>query len=228
MQEKCYFNKKVVDNFKASLVEDATFTPYEEYPILKSKFISTEIPKKIIPFDKSKEIKISDRKDYYVCFYCADETFNKTYTYPKKYLKYLGTFGGIITQDWSIHEDLPIIKQKENMNKNLEVAYYYGNNGLKIIPNIRVGTDKIKEEYYKAIPKHSTIAIGTYGFIKSVKEQKNFDAFIEDVIHYLEPRDIIVYGAMPKRVFNKYIKYGVRFHQYDPYVTTKFGDSHGK
>ena len=189
---KDYFNKKVVDNFKASLVEDATFTPNEEYPILKSEFISDEIPKKIIPFDKSKEVK--NRKDYYVCFYCADETFNKTYTYPKKYLKYLSTFAGVITQDWSIHEDLPIIKQKENMNKNLEVAYYYGNNG----------------------------------FIKSVKEQENFDAFIEDVIHYLEPRDIIVYGAMPKRVFNKYIKYGVRFHQYDPYVTTKFGDSHGK
>lgn len=226
--KKNYLNKQVKDNFHAFLVKEATFTPNEEYPILKREFISNEIPKKIIPFDKSKEIKMKDRKNYYVCFYCADETFNKTYTYPKKYLNYLSTFAGVITQDWSIHEDLPIIKQKENMNKNLEIAYYYGSNGLSIIPNIRVGTDRIKEEYYKTIPKHSTIAIGTYGFIKSIKEQENFDAFIEDIIHYLEPHDIIVYGAMPKRVFDKYIKYGIRFHQYDPYITTKLGDNHDK
>lgn len=186
------------------------------------------MPKKIISFDKSKEIKMSERKDYYVCFYCADETFNKTYTYPKKYLNYLSTFGGVITQDWSIHEDMPIIKQKSNMNKNLETAYYYGSNGLKIIPNIRPGADKIKEDYYKAYPKNSFISIGTYGFIKSIEEQENFDAFIEDIIYYLEPHDIIVYGAMPKRVFNKYIKYGIKFHQYDPYITTEMEKHHGK
>ncbi len=167
MTKSEYFNKKVADNFRASLIRNAKFTPEEEYPILERSFISTELPTKIIPFDKSREIK--NRKDYYVCFYCADETFNKIYTYPKKYLRYLSTFAGIITPDWSIHEDLPIIKQKENMNKNLEIAYYYGNNGIKIIPNIRAGTDKIKEEYYKAFPKYSIIAIGTYGFIKTIE-----------------------------------------------------------
>ena len=219
-----YLNKKVPDNFKASLVEGASFTAVEEYPILESSFISNEMPKKIIPFDKSREIK--NRKDYFVCFYCADETFNRIYAYPKKYLNYLKSFAGVITPDWSIHEDLPIIKQKENMNKNLEMAYYYGNNGIKIIPNIRVGTDRLKEEYYSALPKNTTVAIGTYGFIKTIDEQENCDAFIEDVIYYLSPRAIIVYGAMPKRTFQKYVKYGVRFYQYDPYMTTKMEKYH--
>ncbi len=226
MAKDIYFNKKVTDNFKASLVKGAKFTTEEEYPILDNTFISDELPKKIIPFDKSGEVK--NRKEYYVCFYCADESFNRIYIYPKKFLKYLSTFAGVITPDWSIHEDLPIIKQKENMNKNLEIAYYYGSNGIKIIPNVRAGTDKIKEEYYSAFPKYSAVAIGTYGFIKTIEEQENFDACIEDIIFYLEPRDIIVYGAMPKRVFDKYVKHGVRFHQYDPYITTKLGGRHGK
>ena len=226
MAKETYFNKKVTDNFKASLIKGAEFTAEEEYPILSSAFISSELPKNIIPFDKSKEVK--NRKDYYVCFYCADETFNRIYTYPVKYLRYLSTFAGVITPDWSIHEDLPIIKQKENMNKNLEIAYYYGSNGIRIIPNIRTGTDRIKEEYYKAIPKHSTIAIGTYGFIKTIEEHENFDAYIEDIVYYLAPRDVVVYGATPKRVFDKYIKYGIKFHQYDPYITTKLGGHHGE
>lgn len=226
MAKDTYFYRRVPDNFKALLVEGANYTSKEEYPIINREFISDELPKKIIPFDKSKEVK--NRKDYYVCFYCADESFNKVYIHPKRYLKYLSGFAGVITPDWSIHEDLPIIKQKENMNKNLEIAYYYGNNGIKIIPNIRVGADRIKEEYYDAIPKYSTVAIGTYGFIKTIEEQDIFDACIEDIIYYLKPQDVVVYGAMPKRVFGKYMKYGVRFHQYDPYITTKFGSRHGK
>jgi len=225
MQKSNYFDKQVKDNFKAELVENAYFTSEEEYPILREEFISKEIPKKIIPFDKSKEVK--NRKDYYVCFYCADETFNKIYNYPKRYLKFLSTFAGVITPDWSIHEDLPIIKQKENMNKNLEFAYFLGNNGIPIIPNIRCGGNKVKEEYYKAIPKNIKIAVGTYGFIKSIKEQENFDAFIEEIIYYLDPCDIIVYGAMPKRVFNKYIKYGINFHHYEPYISNKLGGKNG-
>ena len=59
---KDYFNKKVVDNFKASLVEDATFTPNEEYPILKSEFISDEIPKKIIMFVSIVQMKLLIRR----------------------------------------------------------------------------------------------------------------------------------------------------------------------
>lgn len=221
-----YFEKEVKDNFHANLVKNASFTKKEEYPIIKREFISTEIPKKIIPFDKSKEVK--NRKDYYVCFYCLDEKFNKTYSYPKKYLEYLSTFAGVITQDWSVYEDMPIIKQKENMNKNLEMAYYYGCNGLNIIPNIRPGADCTKEEYYSAFPSNTIVSIGTYGFIKSIKEQDNYDAFVEDLIYYLSPSDIIVYGSLPDRVFKKYISYGIRFHQFNSYLANKLGGIYDK
>ena len=51
-------NKKVPDSFQAYLVEGASFTKKEEYPILKEDMISKSIPMDIMPFNKCYSHKI--------------------------------------------------------------------------------------------------------------------------------------------------------------------------
>lgn len=211
---------------KTFLTKDAEFTDIEEYPILKEEFISKAVPYKIIPFDKS--LKVKNRKDYYVCFYCNDDSFKNIYNYPYKYLNYLKTFAGVITPDFSPYGDIKIIKQKTNINKNLELGYFYGNNNIKIIPNIRYGVQETMEEFYKAIPKGTLVSIGTYGFIKTLYEQNNYIDFLERLIDNLHPSGIIVYGSMPERVFKRFKKYGINFYQYNAYITDKLGGNNEK
>lgn len=109
---------KIEDSFHAYLVQGAMFTPVEEYPILEKSMISKELPKTIIPFEAISRYK-GNRKDVYVCTCERDKVFECIRRNPLKYIGLFKQFGGIIGLDFSIHSDMPIVKQKSQMYDNL-------------------------------------------------------------------------------------------------------------
>ena len=204
--------KKVKDNFHAFLIEGAELTSVEGYPLLEKWMVPSEPPKKIIPFNKIKGIK--DIENYYICTYCRDEDFMKIYRNPKQYLKLFSKAAGLIGFDLSVHEDMPPVKQKEQMNHNLELSFYYGIRNIKLIPNIRPGSDSVNFEYYKAFPKGTMVSIGTYGFFKSKEEKLNHKKCIEEIVDVLKPSGIIVYGSFDDNVFEKCINNNIPLYIY--------------
>ena len=62
-----------------------------------------------------------------------------------------------------------MIMQKSQIYDNLSLTYFYGTNGIPVIPNIRCGDDDLLPEFLEAIPKKSMIAIGTHGFCKEMR-----------------------------------------------------------
>lgn len=209
-------NKMVEDSFQAYLVEGANFTKNEEYPILEKDIIPTVPPNKIMPFDKALNYK-GDLSDIYVCTYARDCTFERVRKNPNKYISFFKRCAGIIGFDFSVHSDMPIIKQKSQMNDNLSLSYYFGKKGIKVIPNIRYGVEELSDEFLSAIPKHSLIAIGTHGFIKETYQKAEWFCFIERVISSLEPTGIVVYGRLNGKLFDGLFD-RCRFFCYEPWI----------
>ena len=87
------------------------------------------------------------------------------------------------------------------MNDNLSLTYYYGNNGIPVIPNLRCGIDELCHEFFTAIPKNTIVAVGTHGFIKTKQEKYEWYDFLEMVIAELEPSSIVVYGTLNGEMF---------------------------
>ena len=195
-------NRKVSDSFQAYLVDGANFTGNEEYPIIPADFISKDIPKDIMPFDKAINYR-GDLSKTYICFYAPDNSFERIRKNPKKYLKFFKRTAGIIGFDYSIHTDMQIIKQKSQINDNLSLTYYYGRNGIPVIPNIRCGIYDLLPEFETAIPKGSNIAIGTHGFIKEMREKYEWYCFIDKIIRDIKPANIIVYGTLSSQMFDE-------------------------
>lgn len=209
-------NNIVEDSFQAFLVEGANFTKEEEYPILERWMIPEIPPKKIMPFDKALNYQ-GDLIDVYVCTYARDCSFERVRRNPNKYLNLFRRCGGIIGFDFSVHSDMPIVKQKSQMNDNLSLSYYFGNNGVKVIPNIRYGKDELADEFLSAIPKHTLIAIGTHGFIKEIPQKAEWYCFLEKIIKELEPKGIIVYGKLSGKIFEEF-ESKCSFHSYEPWI----------
>lgn len=125
--------RQVPDAFQSFLVQGAHFTPAEEYPIITADMIASVVPKKIMPFDKA----ISYRgilKDTFISFYSPDRTFERVRRNPKQYVRFFKRTAGIIGFDFSVHSDMPIIKQKSQMNDNLSLTYYFGQQAIAIQP----------------------------------------------------------------------------------------------
>lgn len=185
----------------AYLVEGAKFTRTEEYPILEKEMITEDIPKKIITFKESKSIK--DLSEYYICFYEPDAEFERVIRFPHLYVDKFKKCAGIIGPDCSPFEDMMIYKQKHQMGLNLEVTYYYGKQGIKIIPNIRLGVDELNDEYLECFPKGTLIAIGTHGFIKYRFQKYNMYLYLLKIIERLNPSGIIIYGTLNGEIFDE-------------------------
>ncbi len=196
-------NSVVADSFQAFLVKGAHFTSNEEYPIIPSKMISIKNPQKIMPFNKALNFR-GDLKDTFICTYSPDKTFERLRRNPADYINFFKRTAGLIGFDFSIHTDMPLIKQKSQIFDNLALTYYYGNNAIPIIPNLRCGVDELMPEFFEAIPKHSKVAIGTHGFIKETQEKLEWYYFIDRIMTSLEPTDIIVYGTLHSNIFDDF------------------------
>lgn len=210
-------------------MEDANFTENEEYPIIESWMIPDTPPKKIMPFDKALNYQ-GDLSEIYICTYSADRTFERIRRNPKRYLSFFKKSAGLIGFDYSIHSDMPIVKQKAQMNDNLSLSYYFGKQGNKLIPNIRYGNDESADEFLSAIPKHKLIAIGTHGFIKEKYKKAEWYCFLEKIIDTLEPLGIVVYGNLNGSLFKDF-EQKCKFYYYEPWIYSdrkkREGDSNG-
>lgn len=155
----------VSDSFQAFLVEGATLTKSEEYPIIPADFVNKEVPKDIMPFEKAITYQ-GDLSNTFICFFAPDKSFERVRRNPARYLNFFKRTAGIIGFDFSIHTDMPIIKQKAQINDNLSLTYFFGKHGIPVIPNARCGVDELLPEFLEALPKGCIIAVGTHGFIK--------------------------------------------------------------
>lgn len=195
--------KAVEDSFQAFLVNEAHFTGVEEYPIIPRDMISRHTPKKIIPFSKAINYQ-GNLEDTFICTYSPDKTFERIKRAPVRYVNFFRRTAGLIGFDFSVHSNMPVVKQKGIMFDNLALTYYYGSRGIPIIPNLRCGIDELFPEFAEAIPKKSLVAIGTHGFCDTVREQCEWYCFIERVISLLQPSEIVVYGSLRGKIFDDF------------------------
>lgn len=206
----------VPDSFQAFLVSEACFTEGEEYPIIPRCFVPVEVPKRIMPFEKAINYQ-GDLTEVYICTYSPDSSFERIRRNPRKYISFFERTEGLIGFDYSIHTDMPLIKQKSQINDNLSLSYFFGANGNKLIPNVRCGVDELLPEFLEAIPKKTLIAVGTHGFIKYKYEKYEWYCFLETVIKTLEPSGIIVYGSLQGKLFDD-LKKETPFYCYEPWI----------
>ncbi|MEG1222816.1 MAG: DUF4417 domain-containing protein [Bacilli bacterium] len=207
---------KVEDSFQAFLVEGASFTKVEEYPIIENWMIPKNPPIKVMPFFKAITCR-DDLSEYFIYFYSPDKVFERIRKSPKKYLPFFKRCKGILGFDYSIHTDMPLAKQKSQINDNLSLSYYYAKNGVLLIPNVRGGSDCINEDYLDAFPMHSYLALGVHGFIKMKYQKHEWRVCISTLIKRLEPKGFIVIGHLPLEIIDEY-KDAVEFYLFDSFM----------
>ena len=209
-------NGVVEDSFQAFLVEGANFTKEEEYPIIREDMVPKCPPTKVMPFSKAITFQ-GDLSDYFIYFYSPDGTFERVRRNPKKYLHFFKRCKGIIGFDFSVHTDMPIVKQKAQLNDNLSLSFYFGNNGVPLYPNARGGSDCLNKEYLNAFPKHTYIALGVHGFIKLKEQKHEWRLWIATLIENLEPLGFIVVGHLPQDIIDEY-RGKTEFYLFDSFI----------
>lgn len=197
------------DVFNAFLVIFATYCGVFEFPCIRPIH---EIPNRMIAF--SKAISCKDHNQW-VHFYEDDCQFERIWREPKRYLKILKKYNGVILPDFSVYRDMPFVMQLWNIYRSRAIGCWLQDNGVKVIANVRFGDKRTYRCTCDGVSKRCVIAVGTHGLMKNAEDRKFFTAGIEVVVRILQPTAIVVYGTAPESVFGKYIKQGIRIVQFD-------------
>lgn len=211
----------VDEGFRVSLVETAFFDGKFEIPHIDAPK-DIIIPEGMVPF--SLRERSQDKNDF-VCFYEHDINFREILTNTEEYVDDLKRFPGIITPDCSLYIDAPLCVQIADIYLNRAVGYYLSQQGLYVVPNIRWGDERTyKSDFlgekvaFQGVDKHSIVSIGTYGQIKSAESKRYFREGLEEMLKELEPEVVLVYGAMPDKIFGGLLD-KARFIQYPDWTS---------
>ncbi|MCD7727285.1 MAG: DUF4417 domain-containing protein [Ruminococcus sp.] len=197
------------DVFNAFLVKNATYDGNLEIPCIKPEY---QIPNKLIAF--SKALRSSDTNAW-VHFYEDDVKFERIWKNPSKYLPVLKKFKGVISPDFSVYRDMPLVMQQWNIYRDRALGHWLQENSVSVIPNVRVGDSRTYDTACCGIAKHSTIAVGSHGCIKLLSERSYFQNGLRAIVSKLEPTTIVVYGTAPDYIFSEYIAAGINIIQFD-------------
>ena len=198
-------NKIIIDDgFNSEFVETAIFDGILEVPCLE-KPRNIIIPEAIIPFSKRNQ---SANHQAFLAFYEYDVCFSDILRNPEKYASEIQTFAGMVTLDCSLYIDSPLLVQMANVYRSRAIGHYYQNLGNYVIPNVRWGDERsyttcvLPEKFaFLGLPKHSIYSIGTYGACQSKEERFHLREGLISMLDELQPEVVLVYGAMPKSVF---------------------------
>jgi hypothetical protein len=203
------------DVYLAYLINGARRTRTDEFPIIEEWMVSKEPPKGMIQWDRRRDV--INEKETAINFYCSDYTFTPILGNPKLYVEKLKRYGMVIGMDASPYDNMPICVQKSQIYLNLAITYYFGKQGIKVIPNVRIGDIRTISSL-EAYPKHTLIAIGTNGFTKKIENRNEFANQAMIVIDKLLPTGICVYGPVANEIFDIAKLYDIPIYQYDSYT----------
>lgn len=197
------------DGFQSYLTETANFVGEIKMPeIVQMK--NEEIPKCLIPFSKIKNAK---NKRGYIHFYEHDKIFQNFIADVKNYIPLLSQYDGVITPDCTLAIGQISYLQMTNTYFNRAVGVFLQKHGISVIPTVRWSDESSFSFCFNGLPKNAIVAISTHGCIKSNIQKKLFRNGVIEMIKQLQPRDVIVYGYMPKSVFHD-LEHQTKFHRY--------------
>lgn len=203
------------DLYLAYLTKDAKRTSLDEYPIIDESMVAKEPPSKIIQWDRRGDVENPENTT--ISFYCNDIGFQPILNNPKKYVDKLKIYESVVGIDASPYDNMPLWVQKSQIGLNLAITYYFGKQGIKIIPNVRIGCD-LTITSLEAYPMHTLICIGTNGFIKRLDNRDILKKQIKMIVDILQPSGICVYGPVLDDLFAYVRSKNIPIYQYDSYT----------
>ena len=197
------------DVFRAFLVKNATYDGKLEIPVI---YPEDKQPNRLIPFSKS--LSTIDFNQW-IHFYEDDVNFERIWNNPRKYLPLIKRFNGIITPDFSLYRDMPLVMQQWNTYRGKALGHWFQENGIKVIPNVRFGDERTYDFCCLGIQQGTTIAIGSYGCLGNKIDRSYFKKGLRTIIELLKPKAIIVYGSAPADIFSDCISNHIQIIQFE-------------
>lgn len=210
MKEKNYSaRRQPTDCWNARLLECASYSDRWELPLFSC---SNAIPTDLRSF---RYINPTTANASWIHFYGFDEYLEDVWDNPEIWAAQLKRFAGVISPDLSIYRDMPLAQQLYNVYRNRVLSYWFAQQGIPVIPNIRCADQRSYDFVFEGIDRKGTVCVSTSGVLFDSEDRIDFSHGFDAMMEALTPKTVLVYGSMPPDIFGKHLNGSTRFVQYD-------------
>jgi len=130
-------------------------------------------------------------------FYVDDKRFETVWHEAVKYIDTLKTMklGSIITPDFSMWQNAPLIIQLWNLYRSRWCARYWQDAGFKVIPSLNWSDERTYEFAACGLPNNMPVVSVQCRTTKSAKGREYFLKGITELITKITPQNVLIYGG---------------------------------
>ena len=135
-------------------------------------------------------------EDKILHFFLDDYQFDRVWNNPDAYLNVLRRFKAVVSPDFSLYLDFPIVLQHYNNYRRQWCGAYWQDNDINVIPTVRWSDESSFEWCFDGIPKHALVCISTVGGFKEKQVTEYWLKGYRKALEVLEPSHILFYGKI--------------------------------
>lgn len=150
-----------------------------------------------------------------VHFFTYDYVFMRLWTHRMKYLSMLQQFQAVMTPDFSLYTDWPMIVNVWNHYRKHLIGAWMQSNGIVVYPTIGWSDHNSYAWCFDGEPHGSTVCVSSVGTQKSKESARLFMDGYEQMIQILEPKTILFYGKVPQECTGNIVKIKPFYSKFD-------------
>ncbi len=156
-----------------------------------------QIPDWLVPYRQ--RIRVNEPlDDGAVHFFLDDYRFETTWSRPWKALAALRPYTTLLTPDFSLYRDWPLMLQLWNVYRNRWCGRFWQEQGFTVIPTISWSTAVSYDFCFLGVPRRSVVAVSAVGV--KLDEPLAYRLFVDgfqEMVRRVEPTVVLGYGRLP-------------------------------
>lgn len=151
---------------------------------------------KWIPFTEAARRQYM-REEFGVHFFLDDYRFQNLWVKREKYARLLPGFKAVMTPDFSLYSDWPVMVQMWNHYRKHLLGAWMQSIGCRVYPSIAWGDEDSFDWCFDGEPRRATVCVSSVGTQMNRDTKKMFMAGYDMMLERLEPKTILFYGQIP-------------------------------
>ena len=133
-----------------------------------------------------------------VHFFLDDYRFETVWSRPHKALQALAPYTTLLSPDFSLYRDWPLMLQMWNVYRNRWCGAFWMSQGFTVIPTVSWSTGASYEFCFLGLPRRSVVAVSVVGVrLDDPLEGYLFREGFREMVRRLEPTVVLSYGPLP-------------------------------
>lgn len=133
-----------------------------------------------------------------VHFFMDDYRFETVWSRPRKALEALAPYTTLLSPDFSLYRDWPLMLQMWNVYRNRWCGAFWQSRGFRVIPTVSWSTVESYEFCFLGLPRRSVVAVSAVGVqLEDPLEGYLFREGFREMAARLEPAVVLSYGPLP-------------------------------